>query len=94
MPDLDTAMEVIDMWAERYLEKPNSKMSKSEFRYCCEQHAAIDILKEHLKEHWFEAPSSDLIYNFIKQLSRLKESGDYFWTVVYKIVKEIFYYFI
>lgn len=94
MPDLDIALEIIDMWAEKNLEKPNSKMSKSRFKYCCEQYAAVDILKEHLTEHWFEAASSDLIFNFIKQASRLKESNDYFWTVVYKISKEIFYDFI
>jgi len=96
MPDLDTAMEVIDFYVEKKLEKPNSSMTKGLFLYCCQQLYAIDILKEYLQKHWFEAPPSDIIYNFIKErkLLKAKLKDDQFQKIVYKLAKDIFYYFI
>lgn len=94
IPDVNIAMEVIDNWAEKNLEKPNKTMAEDKFKYCCEKWNAVDILKRYLRDHWYEAPSPDLVFVFIKQMERLKEGNDYFWTIVYKIAKEIFYYFI
>ena len=95
-PDLKTAYDVIDMYAERHLEKPDETMTKSRFRLCSQQMQAVDILKSHLKAHWFEAPASDIIYNFVKEHHRrmLKSKSDSYERVIYLVSKEIFYYFV
>ena len=96
MPDLDTAMEVIDFYVEKHLEKPDDSMTKNLFLYCCQRLYAIDILKEYLKKHWFEAPSSDIVYNFVKERKALKSKlkNDQFQKVVYELARDIFFYFV
>lgn len=94
-PDLQTALEVVDLYAEKCLEKPNAEMTKSQFDYCCEQWNTIDILKEHLIKHWGEAQSSDIVYYFVKDRDRLQRLlKDPKLKLVYEISKEIFFYFI
>ena len=96
MPDFDTAMEVIDFYTKRYVQQPQSDMPKTDLRLISQRLYAIDILKEHLKIHWFEAPPADLIYNFIKEYKRRNKAvnGDDMLIIIYKTAKEIFYYFI
>ena len=96
MPDLEAALETIDMYVEKCISKPEKNMSKSDLRLWSQRMNAIDILKEHLRIHWFEAKPSDLIYNFINEYKRRSYvmGGDPMNMVIYKVAKEILYYFI
>ena len=95
MPDLSTAIETIDMYVEKYIVKPNASMTRTQFRVASQRLDAIDILKEYITMHWFEAPPADLIFNFVKEYKRRKKVlNDPFMLIVYRIAKDIFYYFI
>ena len=95
MPDLDAAMKTIDMYVDKYIVKPNSDMTKSQFRVASQRLDAVDILKEYLNAHWFEAPPADLIFNFVKEYRRrYRVFNDPFVSIIYRMAKEIFYYFI
>ena len=96
MPDLCSAIEVIDFYIKNKLEKPDASMNKSYFVYCCQRINAAELLRDHLKKHWGEAPASDLVYLFIKDRKRLKNrlKNDIFQKITYDVAKDIFYYFI
>lgn len=96
MPDISSAYEAIDLYVEKNFVKPDSTMTKSQFRLACQRMEAIDILKEYLKAHWYEAPASDLMFRFVNEYKRRKTvlKNDQFQDLVYHISKEIFYYFI
>lgn len=96
MPDLSVALETIDMYMDKYVVKPNASMTKTQMKVAALKYYAADVLKEHLTEHWFEAPASDLVFNFVKEYERRRRvlNNDILMHVIYKIAKEIFYYFI
>ena len=96
MIDLSIAYETIDMYAEKYLIKPDKSMTKSQLGRACWKMCAVDILKDYLKQHWFEAPPADLVYNFVKEHHRRSKllKNDMMEKFIYEVSKEIFYYFI
>ena len=91
MTDIDSAMRTIDLYVDNHLERPDASMNKSLFLYCCERMNAVDILKAYLKEHWGEAPASDIVFHFVKERKRLKNrlKNDRFQKIVFELAKDI-----